>query len=421
MNAEIISIGTEILIGSITNTNSRYLSEKLALNGIDVFRHTTVGDNLRRLIQVFEEASSRADILITSGGLGPTEDDITTLAASQFLGKKLALHEPTREAISLKLKKLGKKISPLIEKQCWLPSDSIIFQNDNGTAPAFLSPVIRNQKKVWLLCLPGPPRELQPLFEQKTLPYLIKRLELKHQTFQIRTLKIYGTESSVAEKVGDLLKLKPPVTLGIYAKPGLVELKIMSKDVSTKKTTTHVTRLEKVIRQRLGSNVYGVDNQTMADALGTLMTKNHLSLSVAESCTGGLLGHEITQFSGASKFFKGSVVAYANEVKENLLGVSKKTLSAHGAVSEAVARSMAENVRLKFGTDYGIAITGIAGPGGATKTKPVGLVYIAISSTRGTQVTKNLFMGSRTEIKQRAALKAMDLLRLLLTKNPPLE
>ncbi len=415
MNAEIIAIGTEILIGSIVNTNAQYLSQKLASHAIDVYHHTTVGDNIARLVSALENAAMRADILITCGGLGPTEDDITAKAAAIFLKQDLVYHKPTHRAIEAKLEKAGKKISPLMQNQCWVPSNSqIIFQNDHGTAPGILSTTIYNDKRIWLLCLPGPPRELKPLFETKALPYLIDHLKIKKQFFKVRTLKIMGSETSVAEKVGDLMKLKPPVTLGIYAKPSLVELKIMSKDSSESKTVAHVNRIEKIIRKRLGKSIFGIDQETLGDAVGKILAKQKKSLSLAESCTGGLIGHEITQSPGASNYFKGSVVAYANCIKTQLLLVPSKMIERYGAVSPQVAESMAQNIRTSFGTDFGLGITGIAGPTGGTRSKPVGLVYIAISDVRKTQVYKNIFMGTRSDVKHRAALAALEYLRLTL-------
>lgn len=417
MNAEIIAVGTEILIGSIVNTNAQILSQKLASHAIDVYHHTTVGDNIPRLVRALEDGAKRADILITCGGLGPTEDDITAQSAALFLKQDLIYHRPTHQAIDRKLKKLGKKITPLLQKQCRVPAHAqAIFQNDHGTAPSILSTAIRNHKRVWLLCLPGPPRELKPLFETKALPYLLRHLKIKKQFFEVRTLKIAATESSVAEKVGDLMKLKPPATLGIYAKPGLVELKIMAKDSSGPKTKAHIKHMEKTIRSRLGLSIFGVDGDTLADAVGDLFRQQRKTLSLAESCTGGLIGHEITQSPGASGYFKGSLVAYDNSVKSEFLSVPGALIKKYGAVSPQVAQSMAKNIRVKFKTDVGLGITGIAGPAGATPSKPLGLVYIAIANGQDTQVHRHIFMGSRSDIKHRASLAALEHLRLMLLK-----
>jgi nicotinamide-nucleotide amidase len=420
MRAEILSIGTEILIGSILNSNARFLSQKLAENAIDVYHHTTVGDNQGRIAEAFANACDRADIVMSTGGLGPTEDDVTVRGLSKFLDQPLVLHQLTRQQILRRLKARGfAKITKLVEKQCYLPKNvTLIFQNQYGTAPGLLCEIERSGNKKWLLILPGPPREMQPMFMDQGLPALLRLSRIPKQSFVIRTLKIAGLpESKVAQKVNDLLKLTPPLTLGIYAKPGLVELKIMAKADLKAKALQRVSRLEKKIRARLGNQIYGADDETLSSVVGKLLRKSNKTLAVAESCTGGLLGHWITDSPGSSDYFAGGIIAYDNEVKIENLGLSKTLLQKFGAVSKPVAKKMAQNARQIFKTNLAIAITGIAGPGGGTKKKPVGLVYIAISDSKRTFCKKYQLFGTREEIKSSAAQEALNLLRLQLIQT----
>ncbi len=413
MRAEIISIGTELLLGSILNTNARFLSQRLAENAIDVFHQATVGDNVDRIVQSFEAALKRSDIVIASGGLGPTEDDVTMQALSKVLGKPLSLHKPTYSAILNRLKIRKYRMTQLIARQCFVPPDSAVLQNINGTAPAVLCETRALHQKKWILVLPGPPRELEPLFESKALPLLLKKTGIKKEFFILRSLKIAGlVEAEVASKVTDLLKLRPPLTLGIYARPGEVELKIMAKSKSRKTAARMVRGLEKKIRGRLGNKIFGADSETLSSVIGELLKKQKKTLSVAESCTGGLLSNLITETSGSSKYYLGGIIAYSNRIKTKELCVRESLLAKHGAVSAQVAKEMAINARTLYKSNYAIAVTGIAGPNGGSPKKPVGLVYTAIASNRGVRCFKNVFFGNRTEIKSRAAYTALDQLRL---------
>ncbi len=417
MKAEIISIGTEILIGSILNTNARFLAQKLAENGIDVYHQTAVGDNAGRIVEAFRLAASRADILISSGGLGPTEDDVTMKSVSRFTGRQLLLHRPTHTHICRVLERRGYPITRFVARQCYLPKDSFIMQNERGTAPGVLIEFSRENQKKWLLVLPGPPKELEPIFIRQALPLLIKRTHTKREHFIVKSIKITGLlESQVAQKTTDLLKLKPPLTVGIYASPGMVELKIMGKSRSLKQISKKIIGIEKIIRKRFGNHVFGTGNETLASTTGTLLRKIGKKLATAESCTGGLLSHLITEVPGSSDYFLGSVVAYHNRIKSSQLNIDLPAIKKNGAVSETVAKKMAQNVRDLLKSDYGIGITGIAGPGGSSKAKPVGLVYIAVAAKRRTFCKKFRFFGTRSEIKSSAAHKALDSLRLELLK-----
>ena len=413
MKAEIISIGTELLVGSILNTNAKFLSEKLAENAIDVYHQTTVGDNVERIVTALKEAASRAELLITSGGLGPTADDVTLEAISKFISKPLVLHPATYRSIVSRLKSRGFPMTKLVSKQCYVPQDSRTIQNNQGTAPGVLCEAFIQHKKIWVLALPGPPRELEPMFAKQALPLLKKISQFPKEKFLIRSIKLTGiTEAEVAQKIPRLLKLKPPATVGIYARLDEVELKIMVKHTSAKTAKRLGIAIEKEIRKKFKKKVLGINYDSLSSIVGELLRKNKKTLSLAESCTGGLLSHRITEAPGSSDYYLGGIVSYHNRIKILELGIPPDLIKQKGAVSEAIAKKMARNIRLKFNADYGIGITGIAGPTGGSALKPVGLVYIALTSKRKTFCEKKRFFGNRGEIQSRAANHALDLLRL---------
>lgn len=412
MKAEIICVGTELLVGSITNTNSRFLSQKLAENAIDVYHHITVGDNEERLIECLKTAANRADIIITTGGLGPTDDDITSRAVTRFLGRERLFHEKTYRQILKRFKDRRLRVDAIAKDQCYVPAGALVLDNQKGTAPGLFCPFFYEDAPKWLVVLPGPPRELEPMFVTQALPQIFKNTGIAKQSFVVRAVRIGGLlETQVAKKVRDLLKLKPPVTVGIYAKPGNVELKIMSKASTLRAASAAADKIERVIRRRLGNSVFGVDNDTLGSSVGALLKKQRATLSTAESCTGGLVSHMLTQTPGSSAYFNGGVIAYANHIKIKILGVSRETLSSQGAVSSRVATQMAQNIKQHFSTDYGLGITGIAGPDGGTRSKPVGLVYVAVSGPKRMRCIRLNLLGTRAEIKFSAAQKALELLR----------
>ena len=418
MKAEIISIGTELLVGSILNTNAKFLSERLAENAIDVYRQTTVGDNVDRIVAAFADAASRADLLITSGGLGPTADDVTLEAVSTFTSRPLELHKPTCRYIFSRLKSRGFTMTPLVAKQCYLPKGVKIMQNHVGTAPGIFCETFYQTKKIRLLVLPGPPRELEPMFVKQALPLLKKMAEFPKVKFLIRTVKLTGiTEAEVAQKVPRLLRLKPPATVGIYAKPNEVELKIMVKDNSAARAKQSADRLEKEIRRKFKKKVLGVDGDTLSSVVGQLLRKTGQTLAIAESCTGGLLSHRITETPGSSDYYLGGLVSYHNRIKTLALGIDPAILKKYGAVSEEIAKQMARYVRLKLHADFGVGITGIAGPTGGSAKKPVGLVYIALASRNMLLCQKKKFFGNRAEIQSHAANHALDILRIEFLKQ----
>jgi len=373
MNAEVISIGTELLLGHIINTNTAFLSRKLSEAGIDVYNTSVVGDNPSRLTHALRQAFNRSDIVITTGGLGPTVDDITVKTVTDFICKKTVK---------------------------WI-------KNAVGSAPGLIA---EYHEKI-IVCLPGPPRELEPMFVKDVISYLIKRFRLR-QLIRSRTIKIAGLrESVVNNKVKDLLQLKPPTTVGIYAKLGQVELKIMSKAGSRKVADRQIRILEKKIRARFGESIFGYDDETLEEAVAGILTGNKKTIAVAESCTGGLVSSRLTDVGGSTKYFTMGITAYSNEVKKNILCVDPIKIDKFGAVSRQVASEMAYGIKLLAGADLGLGITGIAGPTGGTRSKPVGLVYIALATDKKVMVKELRLRGSREEIKFQASQAALDLIR----------
>ena len=412
-SAEIVCIGTELLVGALLNTNARFLSRKLAENAIDVYRETTVGDNHERIVDALRLALGRADIVITSGGLGPTEDDVTMGAVASLLNRRRAFHKPTYRYIQDKIKSRHLPMTPLVARQCYLPEGARVLKNRFGTAPGLILETLSGARKKWLVILPGPPRELEPMFTGQALPALIRSARLKRGCFYVRSVRLTGvTEAEVANRVKDLLRRKPPLTVGIYAKPLEVELKIMAKYPSQKKAVIMAGRLEKIIRCRWKEKVFGVNGDTLPSVIGKKLRQSRKTLGLAESCTGGLASHLVTTAPGSSDYFRGSVVVYSNDLKKSLLNIPESVLKKNGAVSGAAAKHMAGNVRRILHTDIGLGITGIAGPSGGSRRKPVGLVFIAIADSSQVRVIKNRFFGTRGEITAAAAHKALDLLRL---------
>ncbi len=430
MRAEIISVGTELLLGHIVNTNAAYLSKKLALLGIDLYYQTTIGDNPARLASQLKQAFSRSDIVFTTGGLGPTVDDITLSSICSATFKELVFNKKIEKCIARHFRKRGlKKMPKDAARQAYIPSGARWFENNVGTAPGIL--IERGEKIIF--ALPGPPRELIPIFKKNVIPYLKKKGLAGKWTIKTKTIKTVGlVEAEVNKIVKDLLSIGPATTLGIYVHLGEVDLKITSKAPCLpaglptgqaglptgqagrkdgKTAEREIKKLEKKIRKRLGKYIYGVDSESLEYVIGEMLAKNRKTLAIAESCTGGLIANRITNVNGSSKYFKMGIVAYSNEAKVNLLGVSKDKIKKYGAVSKQVALDMAKGVKRLSKADVGLGITGIAGPKGATKRKPIGLVYIAVAGDKIKTVKKCLFIGSREEIKLQASIAALNLIR----------
>lgn len=407
MKAEIIAIGTEILLGQIVNTNPQYLSQKLAKLGIDVYYQSTVGDNPQRLIEAIRQGMKRSDIVIVTGGLGPTVDDITLESIARVLTRRLVLNKRILARIKSHFGKQCFKMPDENARQAHIPEGAIALRNDVGTAPGL---IIEEDKKI-LIALPGPPRELKPMFERSVIPYL-KRRTKSEWTIQTRTINITGLpESQVDQKVKDILKSPPPVTVGIFAHPALIELKITAKAKNERQANVLINKMDKKITARMKNYIFGRNAETLEGIVGKLLGRFRKTLAIAESCTGGLITNRITNIPGSSKYFKMAVVAYSNKAKVSQLNVSSELLKKYGAVSSQVATQMAKNIREISGTTFGLGVTGIAGPTGATKSKPIGLVYIALATPKQTFCKKFHFSGDREVIKFKTSQAALDILR----------
>lgn len=408
MKAEIIGIGTEILLGHIVNTNSSYLSKKLAQIGIDVYYHCTVGDNPKRLYETIKTALSRSDIVITTGGLGPTVDDITLETITKALDKKLIYIDKIYQLIEKHFKKQQIKTPKNNIRQAYIPKGSRWLKNKVGTAPGIIA---KKDKKV-LIALPGPPIELIPMFERYLMPYLKKLTHKKPFIIKTKTLKTTGlAESQVHPKVKEFLHLSGKTTVGIYAHPAQVDLKITTKAKNEKEAGRFILSVEKNLRKKLGDLIFGCDDETLEGVVSNLLFKNKKTIAIAESCTGGLLTNRLTDIPGSSKYLIHSIVAYSYKSKTDLLNVPEEILKKYGAVSRQTVVIMAKNVRMQAGTDIGISITGIAGPSGATKTKPLGLVYIALAAKNKIICREFHFAGERKIIKHSTSQAALDMLR----------
>ncbi len=409
MKTEIIAVGTELLLGQITNTNARYLSEKLAERGIDVYWHTVVGDNPQRVAETFSIALNRADLIIFSGGLGPTMDDLTKETVADVLGLTLEKDEAWEKELEEIFARLERKMTDNNYKQALIPSGARLLINNHGTAPGIW---LEHGGKIVVL-LPGPPRELMPMFTDQVLQLLPK----KNGVILSRVLKVTGIgEAAMEERIADLLANQTNPTIAPLAKHAEVHLRLTAKAVTRGEALNLLDTTELSVLKRLGEVVFARDEETMADKLASLLVKRNMTIAVAESCTGGLLAHLLTNVSGSSTYFLQGQVVYSNRSKTELLGVPSELIEKHGAVSEEVARSMAENLRIRSHSDLAVAITGVAGPTGGTAEKPVGLVFMAIATAEGIFCSKFNFIGNRETIKERAAMAALNMLRLYLLK-----
>ena len=375
MSAEIICVGTELLLGDILNRNAQFLAIELAKLGIPHHYQTVVGDNPQRLHQVIEIAVQRSQILIFTGGLGPTPDDLTCETIANFFGASLIERPEIIEDITKKYVRRGRKMTPSNRKQALIPEGAKILHNSMGTAPGI---IWEPREGISILTFPGVPSEMHLMWREIAVPYL-KSQGWGKEIIYSRTLRFWGiAESTLAEKVADYLNLSNP-TVAPYASKGEVKLRISAKAASKVEAEKLIQPVEKQLQEIAGLNYYGRDDDTLASVVGELLRNTKQTLSVAESCTGGGLGQMLTEISGSSDYFWGGIIAYDNSVKEKVLGIDPQDLNRFGAVSATVAEQMAIGVKTRLGTTWGISITGIAGPTGGTETKPVGLVYIGLA------------------------------------------
>ena len=404
MTIEIVSVGTELLLGQIVDTNAAWLSARLAEIGVGVYRRTTVGDNRERIVRALREALERADGAIAIGGLGPTEDDLTREAIAAVLNEPLVLDDGEAARLRAFFAARGREATERQLRQAMRPVSAQPIPNPHGTAPGLYAE--RDGKLI--VAMPGPPNEFQPMAIDHVLPRLAARAG--GRVIRSRVLRLCGIGESDAEaQLRDLIACENP-TLAPLAKLGEVHFRITAHADSTEHAEQMIAATERAVRARLGAYIFGVDDTTLEQAVVESLRTAGQSLVVAESCTGGLLANRITSVPGSSEVFLGGVVSYSNALKQALVGVPPELLAQYGAVSEPVAHAMAAGVRQRLGGWWGIGITGIAGPGGATPEKPVGLVYIGISDPDTTLVKQQLFVGDRQTIKYRATQYALWLL-----------
>ncbi|MFN7172548.1 MAG: competence/damage-inducible protein A [Fimbriimonadaceae bacterium] len=401
-SVEVVSIGTELLLGEIVDTNAQYLGILFKELGIRHFHRQTVGDNVERMHAAIALALGRSDVVVTIGGLGPTKDDATRKVLESFTGEWF--HDPELEAdIRSKISGRGLLWSEAQLVQARRPKDSLTLKNTGGTAPGLI--IEYGQK--FIVCLPGPRSEFKPMVDKELRRWLetLPRFPIKS-----KTLKLCGIgESIVAKEIDDLVDGIAP-SVATYAKPGEVHVRIASMEADPALSEAQIFRTEMEIRNRLNQYVFGTDNETLEQVTAAVARRHSWTLATAESCTGGMLGERITRVPGASDVYAGGVVTYSNELKKMLLGVEAETLRKFGAVSEDTAREMAEGCRVRIGSDWALSVTGVAGPEGGTEDKPVGLVFIGCAGPQGTSVKEHRFLGSRDQVRQRSTAAALCLL-----------
>jgi nicotinamide-nucleotide amidase len=395
MNAEIIAIGSELLLGQIANTNAQYISKRLAELGVNVYYHQVVGDNEDRLKKLIETAQNRSELVIFTGGLGPTKDDLTKEAIASALNKKLVLDAQALELIQEYFRKVNREMTENNKKQALIIENSHVFANDNGMAPGM---AIKQNSTMYML-FPGPPKELYPMFENYAVPFLKQELGFSN-VIHSKVLRFFGIgEAQLETELEKLIDEQKNPTIAPLAGDGEVTLRLTAKHDSVAEAKRLIEQLEKKIREKVGQYIYGVDNTSLLQEVVNKLTAQKLTISAAESIAGGLFSKEMTDESGASAFYSGGIVCYSNKVKENVLGISKEILHNYGAVSSQCAELMAEQVRQRCNSDIGISFTGVAGPDSA-EGHPVGTVFIAIAMQNGeTKVYPLTLAGTRDAIR----------------------
>ncbi|MHC6178480.1 competence/damage-inducible protein A [Clostridium sp. JNZ X4-2] len=406
MKAEILCVGTEILLGDIVNTNAQFISKGLADLGIEVYHQSVVGDNPKRLLDELENGFKRSDIIITTGGLGPTPDDLTKETGAEFFNRELILDKSSLEDLKDHFNKMGRSYSKGNNiKQAYFPKDSTIFPNPHGTAPGC---AMEEEGKI-LIILPGPPKEAAPMFANYVIPLLRK---YSSGIIKSKVLRICGIgEGIMAEMASDIINNNTNPTVAPYAKEEDTILRITAEASTENEALDLIKPVEIELRKKFGVNIYGEDDIKMEEVLGKMLIDKNYTISSAESCTGGLVAAKLINYPGISAVLKEGAVTYSNEAKINRLGVKKSTLDKYGAVSYETAREMAEGIAKTSNTDIGISTTGIAGPDGGSPEKPVGLVYMGLYIKGKTQVKKFQYFGSRAAIRRRAAMSALDWIR----------
>ena len=409
VNAEIVAIGTELLLGQNVDTNSAWIAQQLALMGVDVFAFQAVGDNEKRLESALKLACERSQAVISTGGLGPTVDDVTRKVVARLAQKQLVFHDKIAKAIEDRFAKFrpGKPFPKVNLNQAFIPQGATILDNPNGTAPGFIVKVGKSH----LACLPGVPFEMKAMFEDTLKPFL-KSMAPGGTVIKSRVYRTTGIdESALNEKIADIFEKSTNPTIGVLAHWEGVDIRLTAKAETEAKADTLIEGLGKDLTTRLPNFIYGWDQDNLETIVGRMLTTRHMTLATAESCSGGLISNRITQVSGSSNYFLRGYVVYSNEAKADSLGVDPQLIQRHGAVSREVAEAMASKVRQRSKADVGLSTTGIAGPTGGSPEKPVGLVYIGLADEHGTQALEFRFTGNRDSVKKRTSQSALEMLR----------
>ncbi|MDQ6826714.1 MAG: competence/damage-inducible protein A [Candidatus Eremiobacteraeota bacterium] len=406
-SVELLSVGTELLLGQLIDTNGPYIAQRLAESGIDVFTSHSVGDNEHRISAAITAALGRADGVIATGGLGPTVDDLTKEATAVALALPLEVHEESRLAMREIFAANMRVMRENNYKQVLIPKGSVVLHNRHGTAPGFIA--FRDDGK-FVACMPGVPHEMRPMLADGLMPWLREHLGISG-TIRTRVLRTFGlAESEVDHRIADLFLGSQNPKIAVLAHEGVVDVKLMAKAANAAETDALIAPVEEQLRTRLEGAIFGNDECSLESAIHTLLQKNNKSVSVAESCTGGSVCAALSRVAGASRSFKGGVVAYENSVKADVLGVEADIIERHGAVSQEVAIQMARGVQARLRTSLAVATTGIAGPDGGSADKPVGLVWFAIAREAKAEACKFQFYGDRAQIQRRATTTAKGLL-----------
>lgn len=418
MRAEILTIGDELLRGEIVDSNKSFLSQRLLAIDVETRFHSTVADDRADIADAFRRAVSRADVVLVSGGLGPTRDDLTIEVLAETFGRKLVLHEPSLEALRAFFARFGREMAKINEKQAWFPEGAEVLENPIGTAPGCMIEVPRAQRAAALVfCMPGVPRELHKMMDEQVLPRITAKRRITRYA-RGALLRTFGIgESNLDERLRDLV-LPEGVELGFRTQFPDNHVRPVARAATPEEADEKLRRALAAIRERLGSLVYAEGEETLPAVLVRLLTERGRTLATAESCTGGMIAELVTSVPGSSAVLRGGVVAYANTAKTALLGVPESLLREHGAVSDPVARAMAEGTRARFGTDFAVATTGIAGPTGGTEEKPVGLMFVALADAAGVEVRELFFAFDRERNRRLAAQVAMDWVRRRVLGEP---
>lgn len=411
MNSEIINIGTELILGQTINTNAKFIAEKLSEHGINCFFQSSVGDNLSRVTSVIKSSLNRSDLVITTGGLGSTDDDITREAIAEVSGRKLILKPYLKRIVQERLDDANIPVTDRTLKQAYIPETAESIRPQNGTAPGI---ILRIGEKT-LVALPGVPEEAESMMDASVIPYILKNHRLSENIIISRTLKCYGLkEAEVEEHLRDLIKAQENPTMAILLDGADTSIRLTADASSADEALDLIKAIEIKVKEKLGLFFYGVDDENMETVVGRLLEAHQLSIGCAESITAGLVSSRLVNIEGSSSYFAGSIISYSNHLKNKLLDVSAQSMLSHGAVSPIVAEEMASQVRSILEVDIGISSTGIAGPEGGTTKKPIGLVYFGLATHDSMIVDRVVFNGCRNEIRLKSSQYLLNMVRLYL-------